>query len=62
MDFKKFGNFNWIKTDSKDQNLDLKNHEQNEFISVHFNSFSFHACILSTVSMIDRVSSLFLIV
>jgi len=23
MDFKKFGNFNWIKMDSKDQNLDL---------------------------------------
>jgi len=23
MDFKKFGNFNWIEMDSKDQNLDL---------------------------------------
>jgi len=23
MDLKKFGNFNWIKMDSKDQNLDL---------------------------------------
>jgi len=22
MDFKKFGNFNWIEMDSKDQNLD----------------------------------------
>jgi len=23
MDFKKFGNFNWIEMDSKDENLDL---------------------------------------
>jgi len=23
MDFKKFGNFNWIEMDSKDRNLDL---------------------------------------
>jgi len=23
MDFKKFGNFNWIEMDSKDQNLNL---------------------------------------
>jgi len=40
MDSKKFGNFNWVEMDSKDQNLDLIN-EQNESISVHFNPFSF---------------------
>jgi len=39
MDFKKFVNFNWIEMNSKDQNLDLV--QQNESISVHFNSFSF---------------------
>jgi len=36
MDFKEFGNFNWIEMDSKDQNLDLN--QQNESISVHFQS------------------------
>jgi len=37
MDFKKFGNFNWIEMDSKVQNLDLMN-ETNPFLSIliHF--------------------------
>jgi len=37
MDFKKFGNFNWIEMDSKDRNLDLTN-KTNPFlsISIHF--------------------------
>jgi len=41
MGFKKFGNFNWIEMDSKDQNLDLIETTTNESISVHFNSFLF---------------------
>jgi len=40
MNFKKFGNFNWIEMDSKDQNLDLTQ-TKNESISIHFNPFSF---------------------
>jgi len=36
MDLKKFGNFNWIEMDSKDQNLDLTRTKQ-----IHFNPFSF---------------------
>jgi len=34
MDFKKFGNFNWIEMDSKDQNLDLTQTKR-----IHFCSF-----------------------
>jgi len=40
MNFKKFGDFNWIEMDSKDQNLDLTR-TKNESISFHFNLFSF---------------------
>jgi len=38
MDFKKFGNFNWVEMDSKDQNLDLIRTKINPFlsISIHF--------------------------
>jgi len=36
MDLKKFGNFNRIEMNSKEQNLDLTGTKQ-----IHFNSFSF---------------------
>jgi len=36
MDLKKFGNFNWIEMDSKDQNPDLTRTKR-----IHFNPFSF---------------------
>jgi len=31
MDLKKFGNFNWIEMDSKDQNLDLTQIKRSHF-------------------------------
>jgi len=38
MDFKKFGNFNWIEMDSKDQNMDLTRTKRIHFCP--FNPFS----------------------
>jgi len=40
MGFKKFGNFNWIEMDSKNQNLDLTRTKQIHFF-VHLNPLSF---------------------
>jgi len=34
MNFKKFGNFNWIEMDSKDQNLNLTRTKRNPFLSI----------------------------
>jgi len=36
MDLKKFGNFNWIEINSKDQNLNLQQNESILSISIHF--------------------------
>jgi len=45
MDFKKFGNFNWIEMDSKDQNLDLIRAKR-----IHFCPFqSIFACWISNL-------------
>jgi len=44
MDFKKFGNFNWIEMDSKDQNLDLTRTKRIHFCPLQ--SISIHFCLL----------------
>jgi len=49
MDFKKFGNFNWIEMDSKDQNLDLN--KTNPFLSI-----SFHFRLLGTSAMMSYIT------
>jgi len=36
MDFQKFRNFNWIETDSKDQNLNLTRTKRFHFIPFSF--------------------------
>jgi len=41
MDFKKFGNFNWIEMDSKDQNLDLTRTKPFLSISIHLRLLGF---------------------
>jgi len=52
MDFKKFGNFNWIEIDSKDQNLDLTRTKR-----IHFCPFPNSEKKLNTSKLIGKCHS-----